>query len=58
MFGVDHSGSRAHLCSSAGLHHTAAHHHHSRERPDKELQETQLKSSIKLSTAYRTITLI
>ncbi len=26
MLGVDHSGSRAHLCSSAGLHHTAAHH--------------------------------
>ncbi len=26
MFGVDHSGSRAHLCSFAGLHHTAAHH--------------------------------
>ncbi len=39
MFGVDLSGSRDHLCSSAGLHHTAAHHHHSRERPDKELQE-------------------
>ncbi len=36
MFGVDLSGSRDHLCSSAGLHHTAAHHHHSRERPDKE----------------------
>uniref|UniRef100_A0A671Q602 C-type lectin domain-containing protein n=1 Tax=Sinocyclocheilus anshuiensis TaxID=1608454 RepID=A0A671Q602_9TELE len=41
MFGVDHSESRAHLCSSADLHHTAAHHHHSRERPDKE--RTQLK---------------
>ncbi len=39
MFGVDLSGSRDHLCSSAGLHHTAVHHHHSRERPDKELQE-------------------
>ncbi len=37
MFGVDHSGSRAHLCSSAL--HTAPQHHHSRERPDKELQE-------------------
>ncbi len=36
MFGVDLSGSRAHLCSSADLHHTAVHHHHSRERPDKE----------------------
>ncbi len=39
MFGVDLSGSRDHLCSSAGLHHTAVHHHHSRERPNKELQE-------------------
>ena len=38
MFGVDDSVSRAHLCSSAGLHLTV-HHHHGRERPVKELQE-------------------
>jgi len=38
VFGVDDSVLRDHLCSSAGLHHTV-HHHHSRERPVKELQK-------------------
>ncbi len=38
MFGVDGGVFRAHLCSSAGLHHIAAHIGHSRKRiPVQEL---------------------